>query len=454
MKHGSFYILFIALTAACGGFLFGFDTAVISGALSPLVRYFALEENPVLQGWIVSSVVLGSVIGAIVSGYLADHFGRKKTLVLTGILFLVSSAGAALSSSFSFFILFRLMCGVAVGVAAMASPLYLAEVSPARIRGRVVALNQLTLTVGVLLAYISNICIQKAMEADSVILGMNFSGIEEWRLMLGIAVLPSLAFLLLLAGVPESPRFLAIHAHKTDVALKLLTRVVGKQEAEREIEQIRAMSAEKILPMSRLISHPFRTTTFIALFLAIVSQLSGIDIVLHYGPIILERSGMSFGDALASQLVFGVVLVIFTSVAMWKIDAWGRRPLLLIGNAGVFVALLFIGYFLVGENFSENGLLIAISCFVASFAVSLGPVPWIIMSEIFPSSIRGQAMALATFMLFGANWLVAQLFPVSVFHLGEKVTFWVLAVCAVPTFFFIWKVLPETKGKLLEDSMV
>ncbi|HRQ51594.1 MAG TPA: MFS transporter, partial [Agriterribacter sp.] len=248
--------------------------------------------------------------------------------------------------------------------------------------------------------------------------------------------------------------FLAIHAHNTDKALELLTRVAGTQEAEREMEQIKAMSAEKILPMGKLISRPFRTATFIALFLAIVSQLSGIDIVLHYGPVILERSGMSFGDALVSQLVFGIVLVIFTSVAMWKIDTWGRRLLLLIGNAGVFISLLFMSYFLGTESFSENGLLIAISCFVASFAVALGPVPWIIMAEIFPSRIRGQAMALATFVLFGTNWLVAQLFPLSVFHLGESATFRVLAICAVPTFFFIWKILPETKGKLLEDSII
>lgn len=445
MKSSSIYILFISLTAACGGFLFGFDTALISGALSPLIRYFELEGSPVLQGWIVSSVVLGSVAGALLSGYLADQFGRKNTLMITAVLFLMSAVGAALSYTFSVFILFRLVCGLAVGVAAMVSPLYLAEVAPARIRGRMIALNQLMLTIGILLAYISNVGIQ------------NLTGGNEqlaWRWMLGIAALPSLAFLALLGTVPESPRYLALHAQKPDDAMEVLARLVGKSQAEEEMVRIHHATGDAVLPMSRLFKIPFRKATRIALFLAIVSQLSGIDIVLHYGPIILERSGMSFGDALISQLVFGVILVIFTIVAMWKIDTLGRRPLLLIGNLGVFISLVFIGYFLVDETFSETGVLIAISCFVASFALSLGPAPWIIMAEIFPSSIRGQAMALATFVLFGTNWLVAQLFPLSVHHLGEKITFWVLAVCALPTFLFVWKVLPETKGKMLEDNIV
>lgn len=444
MSSSNWYIIFISLTAACGGFLFGFDTALISGALSPLIRYFGLEDSPVQQGWIVSSVVLGSVAGAILSGYLSDKLGRKNTLVLTAILFLVSAAGAALSYTFGVFILFRLVCGLAVGIAAMVSPLYLAEVSPSHIRGRMVALNQLTLTIGILLAYCSNLFIQRWMEDNELL---------AWRWMLGVAALPSLLFLGLLARVPESPRYLALQANRSAEAFMILEKLVGPCNAQLEMERISRLAEQRILPMRELVRPAFRKATWMALFLSIVSQLSGIDLVLHYGPVILERTGMSLGDALGSQLVFGIILVIFTTVAMWKIDTLGRRPLLLIGNLGIVISLIFIGYFLSAEGYTETGLLIAISFFVASFALSLGPAPWIIMAELFPSSIRGQAMALATFVLFGTNWLVAQLFPLSVHHLRERNTFWILAACALPTFWFVWKQLPETKGKLLDDSI-
>ncbi len=444
MNSSKWYIIFISLTAACGGFLFGFDTALISGALSPLIRYFNLESNPVLQGWIVSSVVLGSVLGAIISGYLADRFGRKNALLLTGFLFLLSAAGAALSYSFVVFIVFRLICGLAVGIAAMVSPLYLAELSPAHIRGRMIALNQLTLTIGILMAYCSNLLIQQWLESNEEV---------AWRWMLGVASLPSLLFLGLLLRVPESPRYLALQPGKAAAAQIILEKLVGKSEAEMEMERIRSVQLEKPLPMRCLLKPAFRNATWMALFLSIVSQLSGIDLVLHYGPVILERTGMSLGDALGSQMVYGVILVLFTSIAMWKIDTLGRRSLLLIGNLGIFISLILIGYFLSPAGYTETGLLIAISCFVASFALSLGPAPWIIMAELFPSSIRGQAMALATFVLFGTNWLVAQLFPLSAHELGEHTTFWILAACALPTFWFTWKVLPETKGKLLDDSL-
>lgn len=415
---GSSYTWFLAGVAALGGFLFGFDTAVISGALSPLISYFGLQSQPAFQGWLVSSVVLGSVVGALFSGYLADRYGRKFTLVLAGVFFLISSIGAVISGTFTVFIGFRLMAGLAVGIAAMVSPLYIAEVAPVPIRGRMVALNQFALTVGILVAYLSN----HAIGGASL-----FAGMEVWRIMLGTAAIPSLLFLMLLAFVPESPRY-------------------------RQAMVIPRVGTAAIVP-SELFKPPLRMATYVALYLAIVSQLTGIDLVLHYGPLILERAGFSFVDSLGGQLVFGTVLVLFTLMAMWKVDTLGRRPLLFIGNIGICVALVLIGYFFTEGAFSEVGLLVAISCFVACFAFSMGPIPWMVMAELFPTPIRGQAMALATFALFGTNWGIAQLFPICLEWLGESTTFWVLALLTLPTFFFIWKYLPETKGKILEEKL-
>jgi len=417
------YVSFLACVAALGGFLFGFDTAVISGALSPLIRYFDLASQPALQGWLVSSVVLGSVVGALLSGYLSDRLGRKPTLVWVGILFLISSIGAAASGTFFLFVCFRLMAGIAVGIAAMVSPLYIAEVALMEIRGRMVALNQFALTIGILIAYLSNHYIGNLLSSQANAAGSLFAGVEIWRIMLGTAAVPSLLFLLLLVFVPESPRF-----------------------------RMLADEARSVTSFADLAKTPMRRTTLIVLYLAIVSQLSGIDLVLHYGPLILERAGFSFVDSLGGQLVFGVVLVLFTLLAMWKVDTLGRRPLLFIGNAGICCTLFLIGYFFTDAAFSETGLLIAISCFVACFAFSMGPIPWIVMAELFPTKVRGQAMALATFSLFGANWIIAQLFPISMEHLGESLTFWLLALITLPTFFFVWKYLPETKGKALEEE--
>jgi len=444
------YVSFLACVAALGGFLFGFDTAVISGALSPLIQYFGLASQPTLQGWLVSSVVLGSVVGALLSGYLADWLGRKPTLVWVGVLFLVSSIGSAASDTFFVFSCFRLMAGLAVGTAAMVSPLYIAEVAPVAIRGRMVALNQFALTIGILIAYLSNNYIGNVLSSQAHAVESLFAGVEIWRIMLGTAAIPSLVFLLLLVFVPESPRFLVLK-QKDLAAFDILRKLNGSQVAKKEVQLIQSATAGMGISLADLFRPPFRTTTFIALYLAIVSQLSGIDLVLHYGPLILERAGFSFVDSLGGQLAFGVVLVLFTLLAMWKVDTVGRRPLLFIGNAGICCTLLLIGYFFTDATFSETGLLIAISCFVACFAFSMGPIPWIVMAELFPTKVRGQAMALATFSLFGANWVIAQLFPISMEHLGESLTFWLLALITLPTFFFIWKILPETKGKALEE---
>ncbi len=454
LKGSILYVTMISMVAALGGFLFGFDTAVISGALNPLIRFFHVENDPVLQGWLVSSIILGSVLGAALSGYTADRYGRKKMLIVTGFLFLISSVGSAIVSEFSLFIMARLLGGIAVGMAAMVAPLYISEVSPPKIRGRMVSMYQFAITVGVLCAYFSNDYLRRLsedMRHNEPSPGFwHFMLTDVWRSMLASEVFPSLLFLVLLFFVPRSPRFMMMR-NKEEAALRILIRVSGLQAATRELAEIKEAMRKETGSVKQLFMPGLRKATFLALFLAVVSQFSGIDIVLHYGPIILERAGFSFGESLYGQIIFGIVLVAFTILAMWKVDALGRRVLLLTGNAGIFISLLVMGYFFNSSAPSETGLIVSISFFIASFAFSLGPIPWIIMAEIFPTKVRGRAMALATLTLFAANWLMAQMFPWLSNHLGEHGTFWLLAVLTLPTFFVVATMLPETKGKSLEE---
>jgi SP family arabinose:H+ symporter-like MFS transporter len=444
----------IAIIAALGGFLFGFDTAVISGALSPLIKYFNLEADPIMQGWMVSSVLLGSVFGAAISGFLADYFGRKISLLIAGTLFIISAVGAMIATSFSFFVIARLIGGFAVGIVAMLAPLYISEISPPKIRGRMVTMYQFAVTLGVLTAFFTNDFFRVLHENLDITLPATgfFHWIisDVWRIMLGAEMVPCVLFFGMLIFIPESPRFMMMKG-KEDASLRILERVSGTELAQNEAIEIKEAIQEEKGSLNQLFKPGLRKATFIALFLSIVSQLTGIDIVLHYGPVIFERAGFTFGDSLQGQKIIGTVLVVFTLVAMWKVDELGRRKLLVIGNTGIVISLLVMGYLFYAGNSTETGLLVAISLFIISFSFSMGPIPWIIFAEIFPTKIRGRAMAIATLALFSSNWFVAQMFPYVSSKLGEHGTFWLLGILALPTFYVCWKVLPETKGKSLEE---
>ena len=453
-ENNLLYVSLISIAVAMGGFLFGYDTAVISGAMNPLIKFFHLESDTVLQGWMVSSVLLGSIFGAAVAGFLADRFGRRNNLFLAAILFLISAIGSTIAPTFTFFVTVRLIGGVAVGIAAMVVPLYIAEVSPPAIRGRMVSMYQFAIAIGVLVAYFSNdffrVLSENHIEAGTSTGFWSWILTDVWRIMLSSEIIPCILFLGMLFFVPVSPRFMIMKGNEK-AAFKVLKKVAGLETAKNEIEEIKSTISHETGSLKQLFEPGLRKATFIALFLAAISQFTGIDIILHYGPVILERAGFSFGESLYGQIILGFVLVVFTLLAMWKVDSLGRRKLLYIGNAGIFLSLLTMGYFYYSGIPSEIGLLIAISVFIASFAFSFGPIPWIIMSEIFPTKIRGRAMSLATLALFSVNWLVAQLFPYMSATFGEHGTFWLLAIISIPTFFFIWKVLPETKGRSLEE---
>jgi len=302
-KGSLFYFVLICVMTSFGGFLFGFDTAVISGAISPLSDHFDLENQPVLLGWVVSSVLLGSVIGAACSG-VADHIGRKKTLIFAAVLFTISALGSAIAEALWVFILFRLIGGLGVGIAAMVVPLYISEVSPANIRGRMVAMYQLSITFGVLIAYFSNDFFRSIAEdfmvnENSSILTARFME-DVWRLMLGSELIPAAAFLIFLFLVPLSPRY-AVSIGQKKKALAILSRINGYEIATKEVQEINESLKLEKGTFSQLFQVELRKPTFIALFLAIISQLSGIDIILHYGPLILERGGLSLGNHLMDK---------------------------------------------------------------------------------------------------------------------------------------------------------
>ena len=445
------YLALVCGTGAFGGFLFGFDTAVISGAVGPLERQFSL--GAALLGWTVSSALLGSVIGAAASGALSDRCGRKISLILAGVLFLVSAAGSALAPTLAALIAARLVGGIGVGIAGMIAPLYVAEVSPAGVRGRMVALCQLAITIGVLSAYMSNALLRQLADAPDSSAGHGpFDWIrdEVWRGMFAAEALPAAIFCAALLLVPESPRFLAKQG-AYQKAEAVLRRLAGGASASAQIAEIRNALAREGGAFRELFSGPLAKPTFIAIYLSVFSQLSGIDVVIYYGPKIFEEAGFSFGRALDGQVLIGIILVLFTLVALWKVDRAGRRLLLAAGNAGVLVTLLLMGLFFSLGTVNGVWLIVATGGFIASFAFSLGPIPWIVMAEIFPTKLRGRAMALATLVLFATTGLLGQVFPWMVESLGAANTFWVLAAGTLPTFFFVWKILPETMGRTLEE---
>jgi SP family arabinose:H+ symporter-like MFS transporter len=447
------YFSMLCFIAAIGGLLFGFDTAVISGAIGFLEKQF--ELGPIMLGWLVSSALVGCLIGAASGGWLSDRFGRKTVLMLSATLFVATSLGCALAPGTQLLIIARLIGGIGVGIASVVVPLYIAEISPAHLRGRMVSFYQFAIAVGVLAAYFSNAALLEVARhcetsADMVPWCRWMFVDQIWRGMLGSLALPAGAFLLLLFLVPESPRWLTKQG-RANRALDILSRIGGRTEAQRQMDEIRETISHEAGNLGQLLQPGMRRALGIAVFLACSAQLSGINAIIYYGPKILENAGYQVGKALSGQVILGLVNVVFTVLAMWKMDTMGRRPLLFIGNMGVFVSLVMVGLFFATGVTTGIWLVIFMSAYLASFAFSLGPIPWVVMSEIFPTRIRGRAMSIATLSLWLANTLVCQTFPWMDKHLGPAVSFWAYASMVFPLFLFVWKIMPETKGRSLEE---
>jgi len=464
------YVVLLTLIATLGGLLFGYDTAVINGAVSSLKAYFidprfADLANPAqanaassLLGFVVSSALIGCIIGGLIGGWVSTNVGRKRGLIIAALLFLISALGAS-APEFPFapighggpgymanFVFYRILGGIGVGLASMLSPMYIAEIAPPKVRGNLVAWNQFAIIFGMLVIYFVNFGISKSGSGD---LWLNSIG---WRYMFLSGAIPAALFLILLFIVPETPRFLMLKGDESG-ARAVLAKLAPPQEAEREISEIRASLSEhhsgKLFSFGVLL-------VFIGVMLSVFQQFVGINVVLYYATDIFKGMGLTTNASLFQTIIVGAVNLIFTIVAILSVDHFGRRPLQIIGALVMAVSMIALGtdFWLGGKG------VIALACmlvYTAGFAVSWGPVTWVLLSEIFPNQIRGKAMAVAVAAQWIANYLVSWTFPILdnnpslVEHFKHGFAYWIYGVMGVLAAIFMWRVVPETKGRSLEE---
>ncbi|MCW5962858.1 MAG: sugar porter family MFS transporter [Bryobacterales bacterium] len=430
------FLYFVSLVAATSGLLFGFDIAVINGAILFLREEFALSEFQTEAA--ASNLLFGCVLGAIVAGILSDRFGRRRVLLLAAALFGLSALGAALPRNLWEFGAARFAGGVAIGVAALLAPLYIAEIAPARIRGRLVALNQMAIVTGILLAYFVNWT-------------LSFGGGKSWRWMFAVAAVPSLAFFIALFFVPESPRWL-VEIGREEEAFRVLARVSGAASAEEELPRIRDAITEESGTLRQLFQPGYRRALAIAVGLAILQQITGINTVLCYGSILFkEHLGNTDNVAIGANVTIGAVNFLATFVALWWIDRAGRKTLLMLSAGGMAFCQLALGFAFQQQPPSAWVVLPLVLGCVAAFAVGIGPATWVVLSEIFPTRIRGRAMGIATVALWIACIVLTMTYLTLVRVAGVSGAFWIYGSICVFTFLFVWRMLPETKGKTLEE---
>jgi SP family arabinose:H+ symporter-like MFS transporter len=432
----------VTLVAATGGFLFGYDTAVINGANQFLKAHFGL--TPAQEGIAGASAILGCIPGAMAAGFLSDRFGRRTVLFLCAVLYAVSGALSALPRTFTEFLAVRFISGLGIGASSMVCPIYIAELAPADRRGRLGSLFQLGIVLGIFLTLFVNAWIQG--HGDDA-----WNAASGWRWMLGAEVVPAGLLLALLFFVPESPRWL-IQAGREREARAILETVAGPAQAQAEIAAVRAVLGQEEGRFHELFHPRFRRPLIIAVALMAFSQLCGINAIMYYSTKIFTTAGVGVKDAFMSSVVVGLVNLAFTGVAIAFVDRLGRRALLLIGMAVQVLALGTVGWMF---RSGVGGLLLlaAILAFIAAFAMALGPIPWILCSEIFPTKVRGRAMSVATFTIWSACYVVAQTFPMlnDSPAIGPAMTFWIYAGFSLAGLIFVLARVPETKGRTLEE---
>ncbi|MGQ8336220.1 sugar porter family MFS transporter [Sunxiuqinia sp. A32] len=447
------FILGITLVSAMGGLLFGYDWVVIGGAKPFYERFFSIETIPHLQGWAMSSALIGCLVGAIISGYFSERFGRKKPLIAAAVLFTLSAIGTGSVNLFTPFIIYRLIGGLGIGLASAISPMYIAEIAPAKMRGRLVSINQLTIVIGILAAQVVNYLIADKVPAnatDETIL-QSWNGQTGWRWMFWAETLPALSFFLLAFFIPESPRYL-LKAQQSAKALQILRKIGGNKYALNEKQNIDGTlknSSQKV-NIKEVLSKELRPVLIIGIVLAAFQQWCGINVIFNYAEEIFTSAGYSVGDMLFNIVITGIVNLTFTLLAMQTVDRWGRRKLMLLGSAGLAVIYVLLGscYFF---NLKGIVVLIMVILAIATYAMSLAPITWVVLSEIFPNKVRGAAMAVATTALWLACFALTYTFPILNDLLEASGTFWLYAFICASGFLFIFKKLPETKGKSLEE---
>ena len=451
------YVIFLSVVAALGGFLFGYDTAVISGTIAQVTSLFSLDS--IQQGWFVGCALVGSIAGVLCAGVLSDHFGRKKTMILSAILFSISGIGCAISVTFNELVLYRIIGGVGIGVVSIISPLYISEVSIPKYRGRLVSLYQLAVTVGFLGAYLVNYwLLQYSLDGAANLSHpalLKIFHTEAWRGMLGMESLPALLFFFVIFFIPESPRWLILKK-KESPAQRILKRIYGNEkDAQFELNETRQASQSGTKSEWRLILKPgIFKAVLIGVAIAILGQFMGVNAVLYYGPTIFESSGLSNGDSLFYQVLVGAVNMLTTVLAMTIIDRVGRKKLVYYGVSGMIVTLFFIAfYFIEGKELGIPNIFLLV-CFLAYIfccAASICAVIWVLLSEMYPIKVRGLAMSIAGFSLWIGTYLIGQLTPWMLENLTPAGTFILFAVMCVPYMLIIWKLVPETTGKSLEE---
>ena len=452
-KYNFTFLFRITMVSAMGGLLFGYDFVVIGGAKPFYERFFEITSSANLQAWAMSSALIGCIIGAVVSGFLSDRYGRKRTLLGCAFLFIIASLSTGLAGSFGAFVCFRMLGGIGIGLASALSPMYIAEVTPSEVRGRFVSLNQMTIVIGILLAQIVNVLIaEKVPEgASDAFIAASWNGQMAWRWMFWACGVPSILFFLFTFFIPESPRWL-FKAGKPEAAFPVLEKIGGKLYAQQETENIKSSfdEASEKVNFKALLNPVYLPILIIGVILAVFQQWCGINTVFNYAEEIFTAAGYGVSDTLFNIVITGSVNLIFTFVAMFTVDKWGRKKLMLFGSIG-----LAINYLLLGSAFFFQlkgvAVLALVVTAIAIFAMSLGPIVWVILSEIFPNRIRGAAMALATFSLWTACFVLTYTFPLLNKSLGAAGTFWVYSGICLLGFIFIIIKLPETKGKSLEE---
>jgi SP family galactose:H+ symporter-like MFS transporter len=427
----------VAALSALGGMLFGYDTGVISGAILFIRQDFALSDFTV--GLVVSAVLIGAVIGAALGGDLSDHLGRRKVIIAAAIIFALGAVGTATVPDVNLLILGRIAVGVAIGIASEVTPLYISEMSPSRMRGSLVSLNQLAITIGIVVSYLVD---------------FSLSAFQGWRYMLGLAAIPAVILSIGMLPLPDTPRWLINH-NEADKARKVLKRIRGKDDVEGEVKEIQDSLKKQRGGRAELFNPLVKPALIIGVSLAIFQQVTGINTVIYYAPTIFQFAGItSASAAILATVAVGVVNVIMTIVAIMLLDRVGRRPLLLIGLAGMVFSLGLLGaVFFLPSLLSSLGDLavVGLMLYVASFAIGLGPVFWLLISEIYPLRVRGLAMSIASEANWGFNLIIALTFLTLVQVLGQSGTFWLYALVGVGAWIFAFLLIPETKGKTLEE---